>query len=225
MSGKKKKRKIPIDRNLTEEEVAYYYSLLNEELTDFDCGQLCAPYNDGTPYCCSSENAVPLLYKNEFKYLQKLGDLWHEWKPETKEDKELKETAGDDQIFCECKGIAHCVRDQRSITCRTFPLEPYIDRRGVFTGLTFLREFTDTDPDTGRIKCPMTRRKKDIRQEFIDSHFIFWEKMLLRKEDEYETYVDTSKALRRERTRTGRKFEVLLPSHLLESKMVKKYLY
>ncbi|MBL8020178.1 MAG: hypothetical protein JNM27_10980 [Leptospirales bacterium] len=212
-------------KDLTTEEIRYYHSLLTEELTDFDCGDLCKGDNGGEPYCCKAEHAVPLLYKAEFEHLKAMGDLWHEWKPVTGEDKKIKETASRDQLFCECKGIAHCVRDQRSISCRTFPLEPYLDRRNVIIGLTFVRDFTQRDPDTGKVKCPMTRRKNDVRQEFVDAHFVFWEKIMLRREEEFETYVETSRSLRRERNRTGRQFQVLMPSHLKESRMARKFMY
>lgn len=214
-----------IDKSITIEEIEYYYSLLNEEITDYDCGELCKPYNNGIPYCCSTKNAVPLLYKSELKYLQSIGDLWHEWIPKTKEDKKLKKEETDEQIFCECKGYQFCIREQRSISCRTFPLEPYLDRRGVFVGLTFIQTFTEKDPDTGQIKCPLTKRPQDIRQEFIDTHYMFWEKLLLRREEEYETYLHTSKKLRREFKKTGKKFIVLLPSHLKHSKIIQKYIY
>lgn len=213
-----------IDKSLNIEEITYLFQFLEEPLTSYDCGTLCKDQYKGVPYCCSSEHAVPLLYKAEFTYLKSLGDLWHEWKPITADDKELKKSESKDQIFCECKGVAHCVREQRSISCRTFPLEPYIDRRGVFVGLTFLQEFTGKDPDTGKIKCPLTRKAKDIRQEAIDSHFMFWEKIMLRRSEEYETYVDTSKKLRRDRDRSGRTFTVLLPSHLKDSKLVRQYM-
>lgn len=220
---KKSKQRMKIDKDLNEEEIAYYFSLLTEEITDYDCGELCKDKKSGLTYCCQVQHAVPLLYKNELSHLQKKGDLWAEWKPGNKDDKELKETAGKDQVFCECKGQQYCIRDQRSISCRTFPLEPYIDRRGVFVGLTFIKDFTTRDADTGRIKCPLTRRKKDIRLEFIDSHFLFWEKIMLRRPEEYETYVDTSKTLRRERDRTGKSFEILYPSHFQGSKTIKLY--
>ncbi len=218
-------RATRINKDLTVDEIQYYYSLLNEEITSYDCGELCKGDNEGVPYCCIVENAVPLLYKNEFAHLESQGDLWHIWKPANKSDKKLMETAGRDQLFCECKGISHCVRDQRSISCRTFPMEPYIDRRGVFVGLTFMQEFSDKDRDTGKTKCPLTARRKDIRQDYIDSHFMFWEKLLLRREEEYDTYKETSMTLRRLRTRIGRTFVVLLPSHFQDSKTVKKYLY
>lgn len=216
---------MPSFKDLDTEEIRYYHSLLNEELADFDCGSLCAPDNGGEPYCCKAEHAVPLLYRAEFEYLQTLGDLWREWKPVTREDREIASTASRDQLFCECKGIAHCVRDQRSISCRTFPLEPYIDRRGAFVGLTFVRDFVEKDPDTGKVKCPMTRRSREIRQAFIDGHFIFWEKIMLRRAEEYETYVETSKTLRRSRNRTGKQFHVLFPSHLKDSRMARRFLY
>lgn len=213
-----------IDRTLNAEEIAYYFSFLEEPVTDFDCGTLCRASADDTPYCCSAEHAVPLLYRAEFELLKAKGDLWHEWKPVSAEDKELKKTSGRDQVFCECKGAAHCIRAQRSVSCRTFPMEPYIDRRGAFVALTFLADFTQKDPDTGRIKCPLTRRPKDIRQAAIDSHYGFWEKIMLRRPEEFETYEDTSKKLRRERDRTGRPIPLLYPTHLQGSKLVKQYL-
>lgn len=206
--------KIPL---LEEEEIAYYYSLLQEELTNYDCGTLCRDANGGVPFCCSVDNAVPFLYKAEFSLLKKRTDLWKVWKPETKQEKDLKKSHEDEHtIFCECKGVQFCERENRSISCRTFPLEPYIDKRGVFVGLVFMREF--------KHGCPLTGRHKDIRQEFIDVNYLFWEKLMLRKPNEYETYKRSSIAYRRQRTRSGEKFPVLFPSHLLEKDYIKKYI-
>ncbi|MDH5656755.1 MAG: hypothetical protein OEZ34_12655 [Spirochaetia bacterium] len=218
-----KKKKILKD--LTEDEIEYYFTFLNEEITEYDCGELCKGNNKGIPYCCTAEHAVPLLYKSEFSFLKKQGDLWHKWVPKTKADKKIEETAGDDQVFCECKGVQHCVRNQRSVSCRTFPLEPYLDRRGAFIGLTFLDDFTEKDPDTKKIKCPLTKKPGDIRQQFIDSHYTFWEKLLLRSEDERETYLDSSKDLRKNKKKKGKNFTVLFPSHLKDLKSVKEYIY
>lgn len=200
-----------------EDEIAYYYSLLQEELTEYDCGTLCKEENDGIPFCCLVENAVPILYKKEFKLLKSRSKLWKAWKPKTKHDKKMfEEHDGGDTIFCECKGIAHCERENRSISCRTFPLEPYIDTRGVLVGLVFMREFTHG--------CPLTKKAKDIRQPFIDNHFLFWEKLLLRKEDEYELYLKSSRGYRISRGKTGKKFKILYPSHLQNKKYLKKYI-
>lgn len=202
---------------LEEEEIAYYYSLLIEELTNYDCGTLCKDANDGIPFCCSVENAVPILYKAEFSYLKKRTDLWKVWKPKNKHEINLKKNQEDKHtIFCECKGVNFCERENRSISCRTFPLEPYIDKRGVFVGLVFMREFTHG--------CPLTKRVNDIRQEFIDTNYLFWEKLMLRKPNEYETYRRSSIAYRRHRTKTKKSFPIFFPSHLKDKEYLKKYI-
>lgn len=207
-------KEIPL---LEEEEIAYYYSLLTEELTNYDCGTLCKDKNGGVPFCCSVENAVPILYKAEFSYLKKRTELWKVWEPKTKHEINLKKNQEDKHtIFCECKGVAFCERENRSISCRTFPLEPYIDKRGVFVGLVFMREFMHG--------CPLTKRTKDIRQEFIDVSFLFWEKLMLRKPNEYETYRRSSIAYRRHRTKTKKNFPIFFPSHLKGKEYLKKYL-
>ncbi|EQA38293.1 hypothetical protein LEP1GSC047_2057 [Leptospira inadai serovar Lyme str. 10] len=212
------KRAAKLDpKALTREEVEYYYSLLQEEVTEYNCGSLCAPANGGIPVCCQADNALPTLYKSEYEMLSERTDLWKEYVPGTKEEK--KEFAEYDQrkiTFCECKGVAHCERENRSISCRTFPLEPYLDTRGVIVGLVFMKEFTS--------KCPLTSREKDIRQEFIDNHFLFWEKLLFRLESEYEVYWDSSKAYRRWRKRTGNDFPILYPSHLKGKEYLKQYI-
>jgi hypothetical protein len=210
-------KKKSIFKGLTEDEVAYYYTLLNEEVTSFNCGTLCAPDNGGEPFCCKVENAVPFLYKEEFSYLKKQSDLWSVWKPKTKHEIKLKKnTETDDTIFCECKGVSFCERENRSISCRTFPLEPYIDRRDVMVGLVFMKEFSEG--------CPLTNRPKDIRQEFVDSHFIFWEKLILRKDDEFETYKKSSRTYRMSREKTGKDFVIFYPSHLKDKDYIIKYI-
>lgn len=129
----------------------------------------------------------------------------------------LAEYDSKETLFCECKGIEFCERENRSISCRTFPLEPYLDTRGVLVGLVFMKEFTG--------KCPLTLRAKDIRQEFIDSHFIFWEKLLFRLDSEYETFWNSSKSYRRSRAQTGKKFPIFFPSHLQGKKYLESYLW
>ncbi len=216
----KRKRAV---KDLTKEEVPYYLSLLNEEVCEFDCGELCAKDNNGEPYCCTVENAIPLLFKSEYEYFNEKGDLWYIWKAQSEDEKEIEESARKDQVFCDCGGASNCKRDLRSITCRTFPLEPYIDRRGVFVGLTFLYDFTIKDDETGKIKCPLTKKPAHIRQEFVDASFIFWEKIMLRVREEYDTYVDSSHDLRRKRDKKGFKLKILYPTWFQKLKSMKEY--
>jgi hypothetical protein len=79
-----------------------------------------------------------------------------------------------------------------------------------------MKEFT-----TG---CPLTQRSYDIRQEFVDNHFIFWEKLMLRRPSEFETYTNSSKSYRASRAKTKKEFPILFPSHLKGKDYLKKYL-
>lgn len=191
----------------TEKELQHYYDLLDESLTPYDCGKLCSPSNGGEPFCCSVENAVPMLYREEFRYLKHRTQLWDRWQPKTARDKkQKKEDESPILIFCECKGVAHCERPNRSVGCRTFPLEPYLDAEGNLIGLIFMREFKG--------KCPLISRLKDIKQSAIDKQYEFWKLMLAKKSDELELYISTSKGWRISAAKRGVKLPILYPSAL-----------
>lgn len=201
------------NRRFTEAELNRFYELLDESLTPYDCGKLCAPSNGGEPLCCQVENAVPMLYREEFEYLQKRTELWDRWKPKTTIDKKMKrEDETRILIFCECKGVQHCERENRSVGCRTFPLEPYFDEKGEFVGLIFMKEF--------RNKCPLISRLKDIKQPVIDKHYEFWTLIMEIKKDEFDLYKSTSRGWRISATKRGTKLPILYPSHKKASKAV-----
>ncbi len=211
------KKEKEILSELTTDEISYYYTLLNEEITDFDCGTLCREDNDGNPFCCVTENAIPFLYRKEFSLLKSRSDLWKIWEPKNRQEKNLKSAQeGEDTLFCECKGAAFCERENRSISCRTFPIEPYIDKRGALVALVFMKEFLSG--------CPLTKRKDDVRQDYIDSHFIFWEKLLLRRKEEFETYNKSSRAYRKWSKNTGLPIPLLFPSHLKGKEYLNKFI-
>jgi hypothetical protein len=189
-------------QGLSPEQIQEYYSLLNEEITDYDCGTLCAPLNNGVPFCCSVKFAVPLLYKTEFSYLRSRSDLWHKWEPRNSRESKMSRSAGYDEIYCECKGASQCIREERSISCRTFPLEPYIDEKGVIAGLVFTEDFHAKDAEGNNISCPLKLRLDDIRPEYIKNSLAFW-KELLRIPAEYSAYLASSRTMRRRAARTG----------------------
>lgn len=191
----------------TEKELNHYYKLLDEPLTPYDCGKLCAPKYGGEPLCCQLENAVPMLYREEFRYLSKRTKMWSRWKPDNALDKkQKKEDETEILIFCECKGVKHCERKNRSVACRTFPLEPYFDSKGCFVGLIFMKEF--------REKCPLLWRLKDIKQSVIDKHYEFWRLIMDKKSDELDLYMSSSRGWRISATKRGIKPPILYPSHL-----------
>lgn len=82
-----KKSRTSDPKALTEDEIQYYYTLLQEEVTEYNCGSLCAPSNGGIPVCCQADNALPALYKAEYEMLSKRTDLWKAYVPMTREEK------------------------------------------------------------------------------------------------------------------------------------------
>lgn len=215
--------KNKISKALCVDEIKYYFNMLEEAIVNYDCALLCKKSNNGIPYCCEAGNAVPLLYRAEYEYLKTLGDLWFEWIPANEEDSELLDYARDDQIFAECRGTKHCVRAERSITCRIFPLEPYIDRRGVFVALTFIEDFLKSD-DNKSPKCPLASRGQDIRIEFIDSHFLFWQNLLLRLPSEYKIYKRSSASIRRLNKKQKTEPILFFPSFYKDIKSMREFI-
>jgi hypothetical protein len=121
------------------------YPQFDSPLSHDDCGEKCAPYNEyGIPFCCDIRQAVPTVYKSEWKYLKENTDLWHIWDDGDPDDTNrlLAETP-EEQVLVECKGHARCQRSFRSITCRAFPFYPYITCDGEFLGLSYYWQYED----------------------------------------------------------------------------------
>ncbi len=219
-----KGNKNKLSKDYQIDEIPYFLEMLEEPIVDYDCSVLCRDSKDDMAYCCQPGNALPLLYKTEYQYLRTLSDFWGEWKPTTKEGRQMLEYAGENQIFAECSDPRNCKRKERSITCRVFPLEPYIDRRGVFVCLTFMQSFLEYDEDLGRGKCPLAMHTKDIRQEFIDSHFLFWQSLLLRFPREYQIYKSSSASLRKYNKKNKSDIILFYPSSYKNIKSMRDYI-
>lgn len=164
-------------------------SILTAPVTSFDCGTLCAPDNGGVPVCCHSDLIVPVLYKAEYQLLRKRSELWHKFVPRTEQQKELGEDMRGCDMLAECKGAEFCERDNRSLACRTFPLEPYLDHDEELVGLVYNWDFKGT--------CPLVGSRHQILPEYIDQCLRMWEKAFEFSEDEKFFYVGHSERLRR----------------------------
>lgn len=195
---------------LSPEDIQSYYELLSVDIADYDCGTLCAPLNDGIPFCCSPKLTIPLLYRSELALLQQMGDLWSVWNPGRARSRRMLRDLAREEVYCQCRGIDHCIREQRSLSCRTYPLEPYIDEGGKLAGLVFLADFMAAHGGSEKT-CPLVERPHDIRQEFIDRNIAFW-KSFLRIPAEFDTYRIASRSRRRREAKTGTVTRVLRPS-------------
>ena len=155
-------------------------------MIDFDCGELCAPKNGGTPVCCENEDVVPVLFHEEYKYHWKNGRFWKRMPPITKEIKEFIEESEDYYVFAKCPGVSGCKRDRRSLNCRTFPLEPYLNKDGDVEGLAYA--------DARQVNCPLIGKPMTIFDPvFIENAITFWEEMFECYPEEKEMYMDESR--------------------------------
>jgi hypothetical protein len=173
----------------TQAQIEELLATLRSPVTDFDCGTLCAPGNDGIPVCCDRDRIVPVLYKTEYKLLRQRSDLWSPFRPRTKQQASLGDDLRSCDKLCQCKGVAHCERENRSLACRTFPLEPYLDHDGRLVGLVYNFDFQGT--------CPLVGSRHPIRPQYVDECMIMWEKAFSWSEEEWEFYFDHSETLRR----------------------------
>jgi hypothetical protein len=152
---------------ITAEEFAEIYARFQAPLAALDCGQRCAPYNEGgAPFCCDTHHAVPAAYQAEWKYLQSNTDLWHLWAGRTPaETEQIEALAPEGQVLIACKGYQLCQRGFRSLTCRAFPFFPYITRQGQFIGLSVYWEYEE--------RCWVINNmqvvSKLFRQEFVQA--------------------------------------------------------
>lgn len=155
----------------------------------FDCGKKCAPFNDGEPFCCDTGWVVPIAFKDEWKYLEKKTNLWHEFRPRNSDEFDLiDEIDEDESVFIECKGVKYCERENRSISCRTFPFEPYLDTRGNLLGLVYNRVIED--------KCYLVDRPQIVTKEFVRQYMRFIEKFFKMLPSEKELYMEQSRIYR-----------------------------
>ncbi len=130
---------------ITPEDFARLYAGFQAPITALDCGQKCAPYNEGgVPFCCDTRHAVPTAYQAEWTYLCTHTDLWHRWQADDPaETHRLEAETPPHMVLIECQGADHCQRNFRAIACRAFPFFPYFNSAGEFLGLSVYWEYAD----------------------------------------------------------------------------------
>ena len=144
----------------------HLYKNFSTSLSKYDCGQFCAPLNNGEPVCCSVKHAVPVMEKTEFKELQSRSDLWRRFLPKDATDRKIVKELPKSCMAAICKGAKHCERDNRSLACRAFPFYPYLDKENNILGLATYWIFED--------RCwvisNMAIVERDFIHEFISSY-------------------------------------------------------
>lgn len=162
----------------------------------FDCGTMCAPLNGGEPVCCTTRHAIPLMKRAEFRLLRSRSDLWRRFKPESAVDHRIVDEIDSSMVACECKGAAHCARENRSLSCRTFPFFPYVTREWAFIGLAYYWTFEDRC----WVMSNLERVEPSYVEEFVRVHDFIFE----REPDEKELMRCWSATMRRVFSRWNR---------------------
>jgi hypothetical protein len=98
-------------------------------------------------------------------------------------------------VFAVCKGHLQCERDNRSLSCRTFPFEPYLDHDDAFVGIVLSRDFAGL--------CPLITGDHAFRPDFIAQCCAMWREMFAADADERAFYAGCSRTLRRQYGRDG----------------------
>ena len=184
---------MPPKPSVLPEHFAEVYRRFQASISRHDCGRRCAPLNGGSPICCSTQDAVPVVHRSEWKLLKSRSDLWRPFKPYDANTRDIVDSLHHSNCAIECKGAAFCERDNRSLACRAFPFFPYIDRKGDFIGLSYYWDFED--------RCwvisNMQIVESEFRREFIDA----FEYLFSVDPEEYDTYKKHSATMRRVFTR------------------------
>ncbi len=170
----------------------------------FDCGKKCAPFNEGVPFCCDSGWVVPVAHREEWKFLESRTRLWHEFRPRMPSELAMVEEVDEEQsVFIECRGAAHCERENRSVSCRAFPYEPYFDGEENFLGLVYNRVLEG--------KCYLVDRHRAATKKFVREFLRFFDRLFELLPGERELYVAQSRRYRRRMSRRKSPLVVLTP--------------
>ncbi len=196
-------------RSLTDEDVEWVYQTLHSPAVPFDCGTKCREHNGGIPFCCDHSVAVPVAYEPELRLLERRTDLWHRWVPISRMDQRMVDEVDPYNIHVVCKGVDHCERDNRSISCRIFPFYPLTTRSGEILGLVY-NEVLDS-------RCWLHDRQRMIAASFVVENLTFWHFLFEHLPEERELFVGISTQLRRTHSTAGTKPQVLRPEGIFEA--------
>ena len=165
------------------------YAGFDSAISRYDCGKECAPHNNGVPFCCTTQDAIPIVYFQEWQYLKSRTDLWSSFKPQTEHDRKIKASIPSNTRLVECRGVAFCEREHRSISCRAFPFFPYITRDDEFIGLTYYWNFED--------RCWVISNLYIVEPRYVQEFVRAYELLFERVPNEKETFRDHSASMRR----------------------------
>ena len=121
--------------------------------------------------------------------LKSRSDLWHRFKPYDRASRLIVKDLHHSCTAIECKGVAFCERENRSMACRAFPFYPYITRAGEFVGLAYYWDFEHSC----WVISNMQIVDRAFVREFVEAH----EMLFAVDKDEFDTFKEQSASMRR----------------------------
>jgi hypothetical protein len=177
------------------------YKDFSAPICSTNCGNLCAPKNNGVPYCCIYKYQEPVLFTEELAWLETRTSIWRQMPITSQNDRRRAEAIEDYIKYAHCKGIVHCKRQYRSLACRFFPLEPYFEPGKKFVGLVYMYR--------AQSKCPIIAHPSiKISQTYINQAIKVWKELFVAFPRELECYIHNSRGLRASMRRKKRKIRV-----------------
>jgi hypothetical protein len=184
---------MPPKSKVQPEHFAELYRRFQANISRHDCGRWCAALNGGSPICCSTNDAVPVVHRAEWKLLKSRTDLWRPFKPYDAVTRKIVDELHESACAIECKGAAFCERHNRTLACRAFPFFPFIDRKGEFIGLSYYWDFED--------RCWVISNMQIVERDFLREFVDAFEYLFSVDPEEYDTYKQFSATMRRVFTR------------------------
>ena len=185
-------------RRLGESDYDRLLSAFASPIAALDCGRFCAPLNDGEPVCCTTENAVPVMDRGEWRLLSGRTDLWSRFRPKDAAGRDIVAESGTLCVAAACKGAAFCERDNRSLSCRAFPFAPYIDAKGDFAAISYFWGFAD--------RCWVISNLHLATKKYLAEFFAAYDALFARDRDEWRANFENAATQRRVHSRRGVRF-------------------
>ena len=165
---------------------AIYRLLDMVQPVDYDCGALC-----GAACCtCPGENLGIFLMPGEEEVIREAcadHPDWLRWKEYDPQTFGYPETWPGKLYYIDCRTAPKCPRTYRPLQCRSFPVKPYINERGL---LELIWDYDDVP-----YKCPLIETNAEISEDFFKATYTVWSH-LLRCEAIYDLVLLDSEIMR-----------------------------
>jgi hypothetical protein len=179
-----------------------YYNGFNASISEkVDCGRFCAPLNGNVPVCCTSDNAIPIISKAEWKHLKKQTDIWKKFKPFDKTSRKIVKELHETCKAVDCSIAPICQREHRTLACRSFPFYPYFNKQEEIIGISYYWIFED--------RCWILSNLKVVEVPFINEMLDTYEDLFTRDEEERQAFVDQSKDARKYFSKKNRPMPII----------------